>query len=343
MTAIFGHLWRYLEYIHAQLPIDVRAMINFRLLRHFWYFMAVAEERHFGRAAKRLGVSQPPLSQQIQVLERTLGVKLFERSREGARLTREGSQILEPVRSFLDHAYRLETTVMDVRQGRGAGIAFGAINSALFDVMPHVLGTARRQYPTLSLTLAEMDSAQALTAVRNGEIDLAFARFDHQISPLAIRPITTDHLVVALPIDHRLTNQAKVALSELADESLVLFPRRISPHYFDIIVAACRDAGFSPRVMHEIGSVVSQIGFVGCGFGVGLVPSRSMRFGSSAVAFRPLVETIDVVTIAAVWDPSLNNEFVPRMVEIALQVAGPVETKPMAKSLTGEKARAQHH
>lgn len=207
--------------------------------------------------------------------------------------------------------------------------------------MPHVLGTARRQYPTLSLTLAEMDSAQALAAVRNGEIDLAFARFDHQISPLAIRPITTDHLVVALPIDRRLTNQARVALSELADESLVLFPRRISPHYFDIIVAACRDAGFSPRVMHEIGSVVSQIGFVGCGFGVGLVPSRSMRFGSSAVAFRPLVETIDVVTIAAVWDPSLNNEFVPRMVEIALQVAGPVETKPMTKSLTDKKARAQ--
>jgi DNA-binding transcriptional LysR family regulator len=218
-------------------------MINFRLLRHFWYFMAVAEERHFGRAAKRLGLSQPPLSQQIQVLERTLGVKLFERSREGARLTREGAQILAPVRSFLDHAYRLETTVMDVRHGRGAGIAFGAINSAMFDIMPHVLRAARREYPALSLSLVEMDSAQALFAVRNGEIDLAFARFDHQISSLEVRPITTDHLVVALPVDHRLTKQAKVALGELADESLVLFPRRISPHYFDIIITACRNAG----------------------------------------------------------------------------------------------------
>ena len=186
-----------------------------------------------------------------------------------------------------------------------------------------------------------MDSAQALAAVGNGEIDLAFARFDHQISPLGIRPITTDHLVVALPIDHRLTQQAKVALGELADESLVLFPRRISPHYFDIIVAACRDAGFSPRVLHEIGSVVSQIGMVGCGFGVGLVPSRSMRFGSSAVAFRPLVETIDVVAIAAVWDPSLKNEFVPKMVEIALEIAGPVDAKPVTKRPTDKKARAQ--
>ena len=138
-------------------------MIDFRLLRHLWYFTAVAEEGHFGHAAKRLGLSQPPLSQQIQGLERTLGVKLFERSREGTRLTREGAQILEPVRSFLDHAYRLETTVMDVRHGRGPGIAFGAINPAMFDIMPHVLGTARRQFPTLSLSLVEMDSADTLS------------------------------------------------------------------------------------------------------------------------------------------------------------------------------------
>ena len=288
------------------------------------------------------GLSQPPLSQQIQGLERTLGVKLFERSREGTRLTREGAQILEPVRSFLDHAYRLETTVMDVRHGRGPGIAFGAINSAMFDIMPHVLGTARRQFPTLSLSLVEMDSAQALSAVRNREIDLAFARFDHQISPLEVRPITTDHLVVALPVDHRLVEHAQVSLSELADESLVLFPRRVSPHYFDVIVTACRNAGFSPRVLHEIGSVVSQIGYVGCGLAVGLVPSRSMRFGGSAVVFRPLIETINVVTIAAVWDPSLRNEFVPKLVDSAIEIAGHVSVEPMSKLRRRKKAAMRH-
>jgi DNA-binding transcriptional LysR family regulator len=314
-------------------------MINFRLLRHFWSFMAVAEERHFGRAARRLGMSQPPLSQQIQQLERTLGVRLFERSREGARLTREGAQILAPVRSFLDHAYRLENTVMDIRHGRGAGLAFGAINSAMFDIMPHVLNTARQQFPTLSLSLVEMDSAQALSAVRNGEVDLAFARFDHAITPLEVRPITIDHLVVALPVSHRLSSQAEVSLGQLADESLVLFPRRISPHYFDVIVTACRNAGFSPRVLHEIGSVVSQIGFVGCGFAVGLVPSRSMRFGSSSVVFRPLVERIDVVTIAAIWNPSLRNEFVPKLVDAALEIGGHVSQlkAALATAVPGRK------
>ena len=313
-------------------------MIDFRLLRHFWYFMAVAEERHFGRAAKRLGMSQPPLSQQIQLLERTLGVKLFERSREGARLTREGVQILNPVRSFLEHAHRLENTVTDIRDGRGAGLAFGAINSAMFEVMPHVLNVARETFPTLSLSLVEMDSAQALSAVRNGEVDLAFARFDHPISPLEVRPITTDHLVVALPLNHHLSSQAEVKLDQLADETLVLFPRRLSPHYFDVIVTACRNAGFSPRVQHEIGSVVSQIGFVGCGFAVGLVPSRSMRFGSDSVVFRPLVERIDVVTIAAIWNPSLRNEFIPKLVESALEVGGSIN--PLATSAPqGKKTR----
>ncbi len=308
-------------------------MIDFRLLRHFWYFLAVADEQHFGKAAKRLGMSQPPLSQQIQVLEKHLGVRLFERSRQGARLTREGAAILGPVQRFMEHAYRLQLTVNDARQGRSDVVTIGAINSALFDVMPRLMRSAKERYPDLSLCMSEMKSSEALTAVQDGEIDIAFARLDDHVSSLEVRPIVHDHLVLVLPADHRLTALDRVRLVDLADETLVLPPRRSSPSYFDQITSACRTAGFSPRVHFEISSVVSQIAYVGCGVAIGMVPSRSMRFGGGDVVFRPLVETINVVSVAAAWNPQRRKDVVPEIVGIAESIGAgrgalPIVTRP---------------
>src|ERR1700744_5957369 len=201
-------------------------MIDFRLLRHFSYFLAVADERHFGRAAKRLGMSQPPLSQQIQVLEKSLGVRLFERSRQGVTLSREGAAILAPVRRFMEHAQRLQQAVMDARSGRSDVVTIGAINSAMFDIMPRLTRMAKKLYPQLSLAVMEMHSSDALAAVQSGEIDIALARFDDQMATLEVRPIMTDHLVLVLPIDHPLTKRDRVGLAELAGGSFVLFPRR---------------------------------------------------------------------------------------------------------------------
>jgi DNA-binding transcriptional LysR family regulator len=316
-------------------------MIDFRLLRHFWYFLAVAEERHFGKAAKRLGMSQPPLSQQIQDLEQSLGVKLFERSRQGARLTKEGSEILGPVQRFMEHAQRLQLEVLDARQGRETSVTIGAVNAAIFDIMPRLTRIAKQRYPHLSLSLSEMDSASALSAVQNGAIDIALARFDQPVSALEIRPIVRDHLVVVLPIDHRLTRHDRVALAELADENLVLSPRRISPSFFDQVVSACREVGFSPRVVYEVRSVVSQIAFVGCGDAIGMVPSRSMRFGGGDVVFRPLVETIEVVTIAAAWDPTRRKDVVPSIVEIAIGLGTEMEKIPALKTALRQTQRAR--
>src|ERR1700726_2836082 len=186
-------------------------MIDFRLLRHFWYFLAVAEERHFGKAAKRLGMSQPPLSQQIQDLEQSLGVKLFERSRQGARLTKEGSEILGPVQRFMEHAQRLQLEALDARQGRETSVTIGAVNAAIFDIMPRLTRIAKQRYPHLSLSLSEMDSASALSGVQNDALDIALARFDQPVSALEIRPIVKDRLVVVLPIAHRLTRHDRVA------------------------------------------------------------------------------------------------------------------------------------
>lgn len=314
-------------------------MIDFRLLRHFWYFLAVAEERHFGKAAKRLGMSQPPLSQQIQDLERSLGVTLFERSRQGARLTKEGSEILGPVQRFMEHAQRLQLEVLDAREGRETSVTIGAVNAAIFDIMPRLTRIAKQRYPHLSLSLSEMDSASALSAVQNGAIDIALARFDQPVSALEIRPIVRDHLVVVLPIDHRLTRHDRVALTELADENLVLSPRRVSPSFFDQVVSACRNVGFSPRVVHEVRSAVSQIAFVGCGDAVGMVPSRSMRFGGGDVVFRPLVENIEVVTIAAAWDPTRRKDVVPSIVDIAIGLGNEMEKIPALKRASRKTQR----
>lgn len=315
-------------------------MIDFRLLRHFWYFLAVAEERHFGKAAKRLGMSQPPLSQQIQVLEQSLGVKLFERSRHGVRLTKEGNDIHAPVERFMEHAQRLQLAVLDARHGRSEGVTIGAINSALFDIMPRLMRTAKQRYPALSMSLLEMKSFDALTAVQNGEIDIALARFDVHVSSLEIRPLVSDHLVAVLPIDHPLTKRDRVKLADLADESLVLFPRRSSPSYFDQITSACRSAGFSPHVLYEVSSVVSQIAYVGCGVAIGMVPSRSMRFGGGDVVFRPLAETIEVVTIAAAWDPARRKDVVPAIVEIAIDIGAEMKKIPVLQNAMHQPERA---
>lgn len=300
-------------------------MIDFRLLRNFWYFLAVAEERHFGKAAKRLGMSQPPLSQQIQILEQSLGVKLFERSRQGVRLTKEGNEVLGPVQRFMEHAQRLQLEVLDARQGRDTSVTIGAVNAAIFDIMPRLTRIAKQRHPHLSLSLSEMDSATALSGVQTGALDIALARFDQPVSALEIRPIVKDRLVAVLPIDHRLTKHDRVALAELADQSLVLSPRRVSPSFFDQVVSACREVGFSPRVDYEVRSVVSQIAFVGCSNAVGLVPSRSMRFGGGDVVFRPLVENIEVVTVAAAWDPTRRKDVVPSIVEIAIGLGTEME------------------
>ena len=304
-------------------------MIDFRLLRHFSYFLAVADERHFGRAAERLGMSQPPLSQQIQVLEKALGVRLFERSRQGVQLTREGSALLGPVRQFMEHAQRLQQAVTDARLGRNDVVTIGAINSALFDIMPRLMEIAKRRYAHLSLSMMEMKTADALAAVQAGDIDIALTRFDDRANSLEMRPIVSDHLVLALPAHHRLTKLSRVPLRELADESFVLFPRRSSPSFFDQITAACRNAGFSPHIVYDVSSVVSQIAFVGCGVAVGMVPSRSMRFGGADVVFRPLVETINVISIAAAWNPQRRKELNPALVSIAAEIGANREALPI--------------
>ncbi|MFJ3451064.1 LysR family transcriptional regulator [Pseudomonas sichuanensis] len=290
-------------------------MINFRLIRHLWLFLAVAEEQHFGRAAKRLGMTQPPLTEQIQILEQALKVKLFERGRRGARLTPVGAAILPAVRKFADQLERLELAVEEAVAGQQGMLTIGAISSAMFDVLPRALERFKQEHPQVSVSVREIDSVEAVPALEAGDIDVAFARLDGDLGKaIEWLPLTEERLMVALPAEHPLAARSRIGLASLASEPLVMFARKVSPLYFDKLIATCRAHGFSPRVLHEVRSVASQIAFVSCGQGIALVPAAMKKLAPANVVLRPLTQKLSVVTTTVAWNRERDNPLAEALV-----------------------------
>lgn len=282
-----------------------------RLIRQLWMFLAVAEEEHFGRAAQRLHMSQPPLTAQIKVLENALRLQLFERSRQGTKLSPAGAAILPAVRQFAEQAARLERVVREVAAGQSGVLHIGAITSAMLDTVPGLLQALRQSHPRLTVLVQEIDSVEAVPRLQAGELDLAFVRLDGEVGGgIATLPLTEDRLAVALPKDHALAALPRVRLRSLADEQLVMSARQISPVYFDMLTAVCREHGFAPRITHEVRSVTAQIAYVGCGQGVALVPASMRRLAPENVVVRPLKERVMVVTAALAWNTGRHHPLV---------------------------------
>lgn len=295
-------------------------MINFRLIRHLWLFLAVAEDQNFSRAAKRLGMSQPPLTEQIQALEQSLRVQLFTRSRRGAQLTAAGAAILPAVRKFADQLERLELAVHEAVAGRAGVVTIGAITSAMIDVLPPLIERFKQDHPLITVSVREIDSAEAIPALEAGDIDIAFARLEGNLGRhLQSLPLSEDRLAVALPSDHSLAASESISLKSLADETLVMASRDVSPVYFDYLVGQCKASGFAPRIVHQVRSVSSQVAFVSCGQGVALVPTSMGKLAPKNVLIRPLSPEVKVVTTAMAWHSEHKNPLVDAMIDQANQ------------------------
>jgi len=298
-------------------------MINFRLIRHLWLFRAVAEERHFGRAAARLGMSQPPLTEHIQVLEQALGVKLFDRSRRGTQLTPAGAAILPEVNKLAEYLERMELSVREAARGQQGIFTIGAVSAVMTDVLPGVVAQLRRSHPGITVSLKEINTADALPALHAGDIDLALARLDNDVAAdIASVRLRDDRLAVALPPHHPLAERSRIRLHDLADEDFVMFYRRTSPAYFDALVNACASAGFSPRIVHEVSSVSSQLAFAACGQGVALVPASFRRVSPPGVTVRTLADKVNVVAASAAWSLQRQHPLVEEAVRLAVQPKG---------------------
>lgn len=267
--------------------------IDLRLLR---YFIAVAEEGHLTKAAQRVGIQQPPLSQQIRLLEKELGVTLFNRLPRGMELTDSGHALLTDARAILA---QLESTVAGVRriaQGKMGRIAVGFTESAsLHPFVPAVIRAFRAAAPDVSLTVEETNTTELVEALRQKQLDLAFVRSPvGDASGIVMETVLVEEMVAALPADHPLAGNGKrksIALSALADEAFIMTRRPSGPGLYDTIIAACHTAGFSPRVTQEARKNLSTLSLVAAGLGVAVVPASMMHVNAEGVTYFKLNDT----------------------------------------------------
>ncbi|WAI81399.1 MULTISPECIES: LysR family transcriptional regulator [Achromobacter] len=259
-------------------------------LRHLRYFTAVAEELHFTRAAARLGIGQPPLSQQIQQLEREIGTPLFLRLPRGVDLTEAGARFLEDARAILASADRAIDTARRLGRGERGAITVGFTASAVFHpYLPRAIRAYRDRYPDVRVTLTESNTISLLRGLRLGEVDVAFVRPPYLLDPeFESERVLDEPMLVALPPDHPLSRRRSVPIAALADEDFVLYPRPIGAGLYDAIQSACQRAGFAPRVIQEAPQMASIVSLVAAGVGISVVPAAMRHMGAEGIEYRPI-------------------------------------------------------
>jgi len=261
-------------------------------LRHLRYFVAVAEERHITRAAQRLGLQQPPLSLQIQALERELDVRLLRRLPRGVELTEAGRTFLEEARKILREVDHAADAARRTARGEHGRIAIGFTSSASFHpLVPRVIRLYRDTYPLVSLALEEGGTAELVESLRREQLDAAFVRSPAgDTSELALVPLLEEEMIAAVPLGHALARPAGRALplAALAGETFILYRRRLGPGLYDSIIAACHRAGFSPRVEQEAPRMFSTLNLVAAGLGISIIPASMQRLHMEGVVYRRL-------------------------------------------------------
>jgi DNA-binding transcriptional LysR family regulator len=259
-------------------------------LRHIRYFLAVAEERHFTRAAAKVGIGQPPLSQQIKDLEGEVGAALFHRLAHGAELTEAGKAFLAGVKEMPLTAERATMAARRAARGETGSLRVGFTASATFNiVVPNTIRAFRRAHPDIDLTLEEANTAPLITRLRERTLDAAFLRPGAAGSgELQVRRLSEEPMVVALPKRHSAAAFERIDLALLKDEPFLLFPREIAPTLYDTVVDACRKAGFEPIIGQVVPHMASIVNLVAAELGVSIVPASMMQVRVTGIAYRPI-------------------------------------------------------
>lgn len=259
-------------------------------LRHLRYFLALADELHFGRAAQRLAISQPPLSVAIQQLEAEAGAPLFVRHSRGVQLTAAGQALVPAARATLEQAAQALHAARDAASGQVGRLAVGFAGTMLYRGLPQMLRRFQAAHPRLALTLRELSSSEQIVELKHGRLDAGFAHVAHAPAGLAGLLVSSQAFVACLPAGHALARRRRLPLAALAGEPLALVSREVSPDYHARILHACQAAGFAPQPLHELRHWLSVVSLVSQGLGVALVPAALQQAGLAGAAFVPVAD-----------------------------------------------------
>ncbi len=286
-------------------------------LRHLRYFIAVAEELHFGRAARRLGITQPPLSLQIQRLEAGLGVSLFERTNRRVQLTPAGSALLEEARQVIVRFNNAVSTAQRAANGETGSLTVAFAASVMFLALPRIIRRFRERFPDVRLELRELPTGPQITALRAGELDIGFLREPPEDDELCTETLMKEGLLLALSKRHELATRKRLGLLDVADEDFVLFPRDLAPGLHAHVLAVCAEAGVHPRIVQTSRELYTTVSLVEAGMGVTIIPASVRKMGWRGVRYYPIRSPSAATRIDAAWRADNRSPIIPAFLEIA--------------------------
>ena len=301
-------------------------------LRHLRYFIAVANELHFGRAAEKLHIAQPPLSHQIRQLETELGFELFTRTKRSVVLTPAGQVFLIEVNQIFQQLTQAIEIGRKTSRGELGQLSIGFVGSATYNILPVMLQQFRDRYPEVQIELHELTTDRQLTWLRAGKIDVGLIRPPISEPDITSEIVFEEALIVALPANHPLAHADSIDLRLLAKEPFILFPRQLAPGLYDPIITLCQGAGFSPMVVQECIQMQTTISLVSANMGVAIVPESIQQVQRAGVVYKPIQnptpiqlgqdyqnstnQLLRLATIAIVWRTNDDSPTVTRLLEL---------------------------
>ncbi|MFG2946230.1 LysR family transcriptional regulator [Streptomyces adustus] len=298
-------------------------------LQQLHAFVVLAEELHFGHAAARLGITQPPLSQQMRRLEDTVGHALFTRAPSGVKLTPAGRELLPAARQALTGLADGLAAARAVGDGLAGRLRIGFAASLALTVLPGLLRTFRERFPDVRLDINEMTTAPQIAALHEGAIDVGLLREPPAVEPgLAFRTVLTEPFVAVLPSGHPLAAQRTVRVAQLAESPFVLLPREVGPGLHDRITGLCAESGFTPRLAQHAVEWQTVCALVATGLGVSLAPAGIRRLRLKGVAFRGLGPDAARTRVAVAWRQDDSNPLVARLLAAVGEIPGPGLDQP---------------